>query len=45
LGFVIFFRTEFSWFLLAFLQGVGENVVFFDGEFVVSLWWIDGDLW
>jgi hypothetical protein len=29
---------------LGFLKGVGENVVFFDGEFVVSLWWIDGKL-
>jgi hypothetical protein len=41
---VIFFWNGFSWFLRAFLQGVGENVVFFDGEFVVRLWWIDGGL-
>jgi hypothetical protein len=42
---VIFLWNGSSWFLLGFLAGVGENVVFFDGEFVVSLWWIDGGLW
>jgi hypothetical protein len=36
---------RFSWFLLGFLRGVAKNVVFFDGEFVVSLWWSDGGLW
>jgi hypothetical protein len=41
---VIFFCDGISWFLRGFLKGVGENVVFFDGEFVVSLWWIDGEL-
>jgi hypothetical protein len=30
--------------LQGFFEGVGENVVFFDGEFVVSLWWIDGGI-
>jgi hypothetical protein len=42
---VIFFGTGVSWFLQGFLKGVGENVVFFAGEFVVSLRWIDGELW
>jgi hypothetical protein len=31
--------------LLGFLEGGWENVMFFDGEFVVSLWWINGELW
>jgi hypothetical protein len=42
---VIFLWEGSLWFLLGFLMGVAENAVFFDGQFVVSLWWIDGGLW
>jgi hypothetical protein len=38
-------ERDFRGFCRVFCRGVGENVVFFDGEFVVSLWWIDGELW
>jgi len=40
-----FLRMGVSGLLLGFLQGGVKNVVFRDGEFVVSLWWIDGGLW
>jgi hypothetical protein len=35
----------FFLFLLVFLRGVLENVRFSCGAFVVSLWWIRGELW
>jgi hypothetical protein len=35
----------FLCFLLVFFEGVLENVRFLGGVFVVSLWWIDGELW
>ena len=38
--FVIFFWNVIFVVFAGIFEGVGENAVFFDGEFVVSLWWI-----